>query len=80
MPFSHSGNKFYFIFLGGGAAPAACGVSQARGLIGAVAAGLATATATWDPRHLQPTPRLMAMQDPYPTDGGQGSNPQPHGS
>ena len=30
--------------------------------------------------HLQPTPQLMATPDPWPTEQGQGSNPQPHGS
>ena len=29
---------------------------------------------------LGPTPQLMAMLDPQPTEQGQGSNPQPHGS
>ena len=32
-----------------------------------------------DPSHL-PTPQLMAMPEPQPTEQGQGSNPQPHGS
>ena len=27
-----------------------------------------------------PTPQLMATLDPWPTEQGQGSNPQPHGS
>ena len=29
--------------------------------------------------HLQPTPQLMAVPDPWPTEGGQGSNPHPQG-
>ena len=30
--------------------------------------------------HLQPIPHLMATLDPWPTERGQGWNPQPHGS
>jgi len=30
--------------------------------------------------HLQLTPQLRATLDPEPTELGQGSNPQPHGS
>ena len=47
------------------AAPAAYGGSQARGPIGAVAAGLrqSHSNAGSEPR-LQPTPQLMATQDP----------------
>ena len=30
--------------------------------------------------HLQPIPQLVATLDPYPTEQGQESNPQPHGS
>ena len=60
-------------------APTACGGSQARDLIGAVAASLHTATATQDPSrmcdlHHSPTPDLQ------PTEQGQGRNPQPYGS
>ena len=59
----------------------AYGGSQARGLIGAVAAGLRQrhSNAGSEP-HLQPTPQLMARPDPQPTEQGQGSNPQAHGS
>ena len=43
-----------------------------------------TAMATPEPRlpRLQPTPQLTAMATPdsQPTEQGQGSNPQPHGS
>ena len=59
----------------------AYGGSQARGLIGAVAAGLYQSHS--NPRSKprpQPTPQLTAMLDPQPTERGQGSNPQPHGS
>ena len=47
------------------AAPAAYGGSQARGPIGAVAAGLhhSHSNAESEP-HLQPTPQLMATPDP----------------
>ena len=31
-------------------------------------------------QHLRPTPQLTAMPDPEPTEHGQGSNLQPHGS
>ena len=45
---------------------------------------LAYATATVTPAksepRLGPTPQLTAMPDPYPTEQGQGSNPQSHGS
>ena len=47
------------------AAPAAYGGSQARGQIGATAAGLSQShsNARSEP-HLRPTPQLMAMPDP----------------
>ena len=55
---------FFFFFCLSRAAPAPCGGSQARGCIGAVAAGLyhshSHSNATSEPR-LQPTPQLMAM-------------------
>jgi len=59
----------------------ACGVSQARGPIRVVATGLrqSHSNAGSEPR-LRPTPQLTAMSDPQPTEQGQGSNPQPHGS
>ena len=61
------------------AAPAAYGGSQARGLTGAVATGLhqSHSNAGSEP-HLRSTPQLVATLDP--TEQGQGSNPQPHGS
>ena len=58
---------FYFIvFLSFfGAAPAAYGGSQARGLIGAVAAGLCQSHSNVGSEpSLQPTPQLTAMPDP----------------
>ena len=55
--------------------------SQALGLIGAVAAGLRQSQSnTRSEPHLRPTPQLTAKPDPWPTERGQGSNPQPHGS
>ena len=63
------------------AAPAAYGGFQARGLIGATAAGLCHSHSnTRSELCLQPILQLMAMLDPQSTDRGQGSNPQPHGS
>ena len=60
-------NTVFFIFLSflSRAAPVACGGSQARGLIGAVATGLhhSHRNAGSEP-HLQTTPQLTATQDP----------------
>ncbi len=57
------------------------GGSQARGPIGAVAAGLRQShSSTGSKPHLQPTPQLVAMPDPQPTEQGQGLNQQTHGS
>ena len=63
------------------ATPAAYGGSQAKGLIGAAAAGLhqSHSNAGSEPS-LQPTPQLTAMLDSEPTEQGQGSNLQLHGS
>ena len=59
----------------------AYGGSQAWGLTGAVAASLCQShsNARSEPR-LWPTPQLMAVLDPQPTEQGQGSNPKPHGA
>ena len=58
----------------------AYGSCQARGRIRATAAGLPDSHGnTRSEPHLQPTPQLMAMPDPKPTEQAQGSNPQPHG-
>lgn len=53
---------------------------EAKSQIGAAAAGLhhSHGNAGSDP-HLWPAPLLLAMLDPYPTEGGQGSNLHPHG-
>ena len=63
------------------ATPEACGGSQARALIGAVATGLrqSHSNARFKPS-LRPTAQLTATPDPQPTEQGQGLNPQPHGS
>ena len=61
------------------ATPAA--YSQARGLIRAIATGLHQSHSNAGSElHLQSTPELLATPDPQPTEKGQGSNPQPHGS
>ena len=72
---------FFCLFAISRAAPAAYGGSQARGRIGAVAAGLrhSHSNAVSELR-LQPTPQLTATPDRLPTEQGQGPNPQPHGS
>ena len=58
----------------------AYGGSQARGQIGAVAAGLHQCHSNLGSKlHLLPTPQLMAMPDPKPTERGQGSNSHLHG-
>ena len=77
---------FFFLFfflwlLSFRAASAACGGSQARGPIRAVAAGLHHSHSNARSElHLRPTPQFMATPDPQPTEQGQGSNTQPHGS
>ena len=55
--------------------------SLARGPVGAAAAGLhhSHSDARSEP-HLRPTPQITAIPNPQPTELGQGSNPQPHGS
>ena len=56
---------FFDLFSFSRAAPAAYGVSQARGLIGAVAASLRQSHSnTGSEPHLQPTPQLTATLDP----------------
>ena len=56
---------FFFSFLTFWAAPLACGSSQARGHIGAVAAGLHHSHSnTGSKLCLGPKPQLMAMLDP----------------
>ena len=60
------------------AEPMAYGSSQCRGQIRAAAAGLCHSNMGFKPC-LQPTPQLMAMLDPWHTEGGQGGSPQPQG-
>ena len=55
--------SYFFIFFR--AAPMAYGGSQARGRIGAIAAGLRHSHSNFRSKlHLQPTPQLTAMLDP----------------
>ena len=55
----------FCLFAFSGAAPAAFGDSQARGLIGAVAAGLHHSHSNAGSKpHLRPTPQLTAKPDP----------------
>ena len=58
---------FLFFFCLFRATPAACGGSQARGIIGAVAASLCQSQSHSNAGcklRVQPTPQLMATQDP----------------
>ena len=72
---------FFCLFAISWAAAAAYGSSQVRGQIRAVAASLRQSHSnTGSEPHLQPTPQFMATPDRQPTEQGQGSNPQPHGS
>ena len=72
---------FICLFAFSRAAPTAYGGSQARDLIGAVAAGLCQSHSNARSKlRLLPTPQLTATRDPQPTEQGQGPNPQPHGS
>ena len=60
---------FFFLVLFFRAAPTAYGSSQARGQIGAAAAGLHHSHSNVGSMlRLQPTPQLMATLDPSPTD------------
>ena len=67
---------FFFFWPFSGAAPVAYGGSQARGPIGAVAAGLhqSHSNSGFEPR-LGPIPQFTAIPEQ-----GQGWNPKPHGS
>ena len=56
---------FYFFLVFSRAAPMAHGGSQARGLIGAVAAGLRHSNSNeGSKQHVRPTPQLTAKLDP----------------
>ena len=71
---------YLFIFCLFRAALASYGGSQARGQIGAVAAGLQHShrNLVSEP-HLSPTPQLTAVPDPLLTEQGQGLKLHPHG-
>ena len=56
----------------------ACGGSQTRGQIRAVAAGLRHSHTGFEP-HLRTTQQLTAMLDPQHTEQGKGSNLRPRG-
>ena len=76
-PFAH----FYFLFFClFSAIPTAHGGSQDKGPVGATAAGLHSHSNTRSEPCLRPTPQLVVTPDPWPTERGQGSNLQPHGS
>ena len=62
------------------AAPAAYGGSQARGLIGAVAASLRQSHATQDPSHICNLHHSSRQHGIHNTEQGQGLNPRLHGS
>ena len=71
---------YLFYFCHFRAAPVAYGSSQAKGGIGAAAAGLHhNPSNAASELHLRPIPQLTAELDLQPTDRGQGSNPHPHG-
>ena len=58
-------NLFIYLFYLFRATPTACGCSQAKGQIGAMAAGLhRNHSNTRSELHLRPMPQLMAMPDP----------------
>ena len=62
-------NQVFFLSFVFRAAPMAYGVSQARGLIGVIAAGLHHRHSnSRSELHLRPTPQLMAMLDPQATE------------
>ena len=71
---------FIFIFISFfRASPVAYGFSQARGRMGATAAGLHHSHSNVGPEPcLRPTPQFMAMPDSRPTEQGQGWNLRPH--
>ena len=67
----------FFLFT---AAPASYESPQTRGHIRAATSVLCHShSKTGSQPHLGPTPQLVAMQDPEPTEGGQGLNLYPHG-
>ena len=77
---SEEGEYLFIYLVSLGPHPMPYGGSQARGPVGAAAAGLYHGhnNARSKPC-LRPTPQLMAMPDPSPTERGQGWNLHPHG-
>ena len=70
---------YYFIFYFR-ATPKGYGGSQTKGWIRAIATGLYHShSKAGSELCLWPTPQLMAIPDPQPSEWGQGSNPHPHG-
>ena len=67
---------FFFLFLLFRAAPSAYGGSQARGWIGTTAASLPQSHSNIDPSRVFDLHHISLQ----PTERGQGSNPQSHGS
>ena len=62
---------YFFFFCFFRVAPMAYGGSQARGIMGATAASLCQSHSNTGPElHLQPTPQLTAMPDPWPRSVG----------
>ena len=77
VPLILTGHFFVVVFR---ATSAAYGGSLARGLIGATAAGLHRSHShAGSEACLRPTPQLMVVPDPEPTELGQGSNLHPRG-
>ena len=72
--------NFYSFFFFSSAASLSYRNSQARGRIGAAAAGLCHShSQARSELHLWPTPQLTTTPDPWPTECSQGLNLHPHG-
>ena len=72
--------SFFFFFFFFQASSVTYRSSQNRGRIGSMAASLQhSGSITGSEPLLWPTPQLMAMPDPWPTERGQRSNPHLHG-
>ena len=71
---------FVFVILLFRATPTAYGGSQASGRVGALATGLHHGhSSARSELRLRPTPQLIAALDPWPAEGGRGSDLRPHG-
>ena len=79
--YTHHSFFFFFFFCLFRTTPMAYGGFHTSHLIGASTASLhhSHSNARSKP-HVQPTPQLMAVANPQPTERGQGSNLQPQGS